>query len=380
MNKQIYPLLAAQFLSAFADNALLFIVIAMILQSAQLATWYVSVLQGVFLLAFVILAPWAGSIADRYAKTRILISGNLIKAIGAGLLFFNVEPLLAYAIVGIGAAIYSPAKYGILPELVGHKFLVKANSAIEGATILAIVLGMVVGARVADYSITLALTGVVFIFIISIAITFMLNTYASNKIQPGSQVILFAQQIGQLFRATQPRFAILNASLFWATVATLRVTIIAWAPLVLIRQNSSEIAELTLFLAIGIIVGSALAPRLISLEALRLVVVPSCVMAIFIITLSCTNEIWATKIILSIIGVAGGVFIVPINATLQEFGQQSIGSGRAVAIQGFLQNASMLLAVGLYALSAALGVSPILAMASLGVLLLIMSLAVAKFA
>lgn len=376
MNKQIYPLLIAQFLSAFADNAILFTVIAMVLQSAQLATWYVPALQSVFLIAFVVLAPWVGGFADRYAKSRILIIGNLIKAVGAGMLFLNIEPLIAYTIVGAGAAVYSPAKYGILPELAGHQSLVKANSWIEGSTILAILLGMVLGAMVADYSISIALTGVIVIYIISALTTLLLPNYSVNKTLSGSQLKLFSQQIGQFFDTARSRFAILGASLFWATAATLRVIIIAWAPLVLMSQNASEISELTLFLALGIIAGSALVPKLIPLEKLALVRIPAYIMAVFIIGLSFTNEIWIARCILFVIGMAGGMFIVPINAALQELGQQSIGSGGAVAMQGFFQNVAMLLAVGMYTLSTSQDISPINAMLSLGILLLIAAFAV----
>ena len=174
MNKQIYPLLIAQFLSAFADNAILFTVIAMVMQSPNQASWYVPSLQSVFLIAFVVLAPWVGGFADNYAKPRVLIMANLIKAAGAGLLFLNVEPLWAYCVVGMGATIYSPAKYGILPELAGHEFLVKANSWIEGSTILAILSGMVVGAKVADYSTQWALTGTIILLVTSAVVTLFL--------------------------------------------------------------------------------------------------------------------------------------------------------------------------------------------------------------
>jgi len=184
MNKQIYPLLIAQFLSAFADNAILFTVIAMVMQSAQLASWYVPALQSAFLVAFVLLAPWVGGFADNHPKSRVLIIGNLIKAAGAGLLLCNVEPLIAYCVVGVGAAIYSPAKYGILPELAGHEFLVKANSWIEGSTILAILLGMMIGAKVADYSITWALIGTIVIFIISALTTLFLPASIAKKPLP----------------------------------------------------------------------------------------------------------------------------------------------------------------------------------------------------
>ncbi len=369
MNKKIYPLLIAQFLSAFADNAILFTVIAMVMQSTNLASWYVPALQSVFLIAFVLLAPWVGGFADNHPKSRVLIIGNLIKAAGAGLLLCKVEPLIAYCLVGAGAAIYSPAKYGILPELAGHEFLVKANSWIEGSTILAILLGMMIGAKVADYSITWALTGTIIVFVASALITMTLPVRIfAHPMGSGSRIILFWRQIGSFFVTPRSRFAILGGSLFWAAAATLRVIIVVWAPLVLLSKNATEIAELTLFLAIGIVVGSALVPRMIPLEHLRRARIPAYLMAVFIIVLSFTDSLWSARFALFFIGVMGGMFIVPVNAALQEIGQHSIGSGSAVALQGFFQNLAMLLAVGSYTFAAAHHVEPVLAMLILGLL------------
>lgn len=372
MNKQIYPLLIAQFLSAFADNAILFTVIAMVMQSAQLPGWYVPALQSVFLVAFVLLAPWVGGFADNHPKSRVLIVANLIKAAGAGLLLVNVEPLIAYCVVGVGAALYSPAKYGILPELAGHEFLVKANSWIEGSTILAILLGMIIGAKVADYSIVWALTGTIILFTASALITVALPVrMLTHEDASGSGIMAFKRQIGSFFTTPRSRFAILGGSLFWAAAATLRVIIVAWAPLVLLSKNATEIAELTLFLAIGIIAGSALVPRLIPLEHLRRARIPAYLMAAFIIVLSQTGSIWPARFTLFFIGMMGGMFIVPINAALQELGQQSIGSGSAVALQGFFQNLAMLLAVGGYTFAAAHHITPVFAMFMLGLLVFI---------
>ncbi len=368
MNKQIYPLLIAQFLSAFADNAILFTVIAMVMQSAQLASWYVPALQSAFLVAFVLLAPWVGGFADNHPKSRVLIIGNLIKAAGAGLLLCNVEPLIAYCVVGVGAAIYSPAKYGILPELAGHEFLVKANSWIEGSTILAILLGMMIGAKVADYSIMWALIGTIVIFIISALTTLFLPVSIAKKTAPGSALLMFGREIGLFFSTPRSRFAILGGSLFWAAAATLRVIIVAWAPLILLSKNASEIAELTLFIAIGIIAGSALVPGLIPLEHLRRARLPAYLMALFIFGLSLTDSIWPARFMLFFIGVMGGMFIVPVNAALQELGQQSIGSGSAVALQGFFQNLTMLAAVGSYTYAVSQHADPVLSMLSLGML------------
>ncbi|MGZ5075877.1 MAG: lysophospholipid transporter LplT [Methylobacter sp.] len=371
MNKQIYPLLIAQFLSTFADNAILFTVIAMVMQSAQLASWYVPALQSAFLVAFVILAPWTGGFADHHPKSRILIIGNLVKALGAALLLCKVEPLIAYCAVGAGAAIYSPAKYGILPELAGHQFLVKANSWIEGSTILAILLGMMIGAKVADYSITWALIGTIVLFIISASVTLFLPKGIAKTAAPGLKVLLFWREINLFFTTPRSRFAVLGGSLFWAAAATLRVIIVAWAPLVLLSKNASEIAELTLFIAIGIIAGSALVPGLISLEHLRRARIPAYLMALFIVGLSLSDSIWPARFMLFFIGAMGGLFIVPVNAALQELGQQSIGSGSAVALQGFFQNLTMLAAVGSYTYAASQHTGPVIAMLSLGVLVFI---------
>jgi len=379
MNKKIYPLLIAQFLSAFADNAILFTVISMVMQSNSLPTWYVPALQSMFLIAFVIFAPWVGAFADQYAKSRILIFANLIKATGASLLLLQIEPLFAYALVGTGAALYSPAKYGILPELTNHNQLIKANSWIEGSTILAILLGMIMGAKLADYSINLALTSIIGLFILSAIISFLLPTHKTKPTEQGWKLVLFSKNIKQLLISPRARFAILGASLFWLAAATLRVILIAWAPLVLLTQTASEIAELTLFLAIGIIIGSALVPQIIPLEHIRRARIPATLMALFIILLSFTGTIWEARSVLLIIGCVGGMFIVPINAALQEIGHQSIGSGSAVAQQNFFQNIAMLIGVGCYTYASSTHIDPVLSMLSLGVFTLSVILIIAYF-
>lgn len=378
MNKAIYPLLAAQFISAFADNAILFTVIAMVMQTEQLADWYVPALQSVFLVAFVLLAPWAGPFADSRSKPRVLILANIIKAAGAVLLLTGLEPLAAYAIVGAGAAVYSPAKYGILPEIAGHDQLVKANSWIEGSTILAIILGMVVGAKVADSSIPLALQGIILLFAVSAAITLLLPRLSVRGAKTGPKLALFAQEMTGFLETSRARFAILGASLFWAAAATLRVVLVAWAPLVLMSRSASDIADLTLFLAIGIVVGSVLVPRIIPLEQLRRARFAAYAMSLFIVVLALMDTIWPTRIVLFVIGMSGGMFVVPINAALQEIGHQSIGSGGAVAIQGFCQNVAMLIAVGFYTLVAAQGVGPVAALLALGILVFLATFMVAR--
>lgn len=371
MNKQIYPLLIAQFLSAFADNAVLFTVIAIVMQSAHAESWYIPAVQSSFTVAYVLLAPWAGEIADTHSKSRVLLIANLIKAIGAALLLVKTEPVIAYSIVGIGAAIYNPVKYGILPELAEHGYLVKANSLMEGSTILAILLGMMAGAEVADYSTQWALTGCVVLFIISALFTVFLPVGTVRKAARGSMIIAFGKEIAQFFTLPRSSFAILGGALFWLAAATLRVILIAWAPLILLSKNATEIAELTLFLAIGIILGSAMVPQLIPLEKLRRARIPAYLMAVFIVGLALTDSIWPARVALLFIGMMGGMFIVPVNAILQELGKESIGSGRAVALQGFFNNLAMLAGVGCYTFAASKHNDPVISMIVLGFLVVI---------
>ena len=366
MSKGLIPLLIAQFLSAFADNAILFTVIAMVMQSTQLPSWYVPALQSVFLIAFVVLGPWVGGIADRYVKSRLLLVANLIKATGAGLLFCHIEPLLAYCIVGLGAALYSPAKYGVLPELTAEHQLIKANSWIEGSTILAILTGMVVGARVADYSVSLALLGTLGLFIFSAILTLFIPQQPGRPRIEGSRLLLFVKETRYFMAHHRSRFALLSASMFWGAAASVRVILVAWAPLVLMLHSASEIASLTLFLAIGIIIGSALTPWLIPMHHLRKTRFAAYSMGILIFGLAFSKQIMLSQGLLLLMGCAGGLFIVPINATLQSLGQHSIGSGNAVAMQNFFQNLAMLIGVGIYTLAASLSVSPVNALMVLG--------------
>ena len=371
MNKQIYPLLIAQFLSAFADNAVLFTVIAIVMQSSHNESWYIPAVQSAFTVAYVLLAPWTGEIADTHIKSRVLLIANLIKASGAGLLLLSVEPIVAYCVVGIGAAIYNPVKYGILPELAEHDYLVKANSLMEGSTILAILLGMMAGAELADHSISWALVTCVVLFVISALFTLFLPSGVIRKAEKGFKIIAFAKEIGEFFNMPRSSFAIWGGGLFWLAAATLRVILIAWAPLILMAKNATEIAELTLFLAIGIILGSAMVPKLIPLEKLRRARIPAYLMAIFIIGLGLTDSIWPARGVLLFIGMLGGMFIVPVNALLQELGNNSIGSGRAVAVQGFFNNLAMLTGVGCYTWAASAKADPVIAMIVLGFLVVI---------
>lgn len=366
MNNGVYFLLIAQFLSAFADNALLFAVIAMVMQGGHPDNWYVPALQSAFLVAFVVLAPWVGQFADRRPKPWVLIIGNAIKAIGTFMILAGIEPLLAYAVVGMGAAVYGPAKYGILPELVGHETLVKANGLIEGSTILAIVLGTVIGGRLADTSVNAALMLVLLTYVCSVAATLFLPKLTARGGEAGPALVQFVIKMRGFFTSARARFSMLGASLFWAAAAVLRVLLVAWAPIVLLMKNASEIGELTLFLAIGIVTGAVLVPRLIPIERLRRARLAAYCMSALIVFLASIEIIWPARLVLFAIGISGGMFVVPVNAALQEIGHRTIGSGGAIAIQNFFENVAMLLAVGLYTFAASKGAHPVPTLMALG--------------
>jgi len=366
MKPGLPALLVAQFLTAFADNAILFTLVAMVLQASAAGDWYVPALQASFLLAFVLLAPWAGPLADRYPKPRVLVVGNLVKLGGVVLLLAGVEPLFAYALVGLGAAVYSPAKYGILPEMVEADTLVQANAWIEGTTIAAIILGTVAGAALADRSVMLALLMIAVLYGLSLTATLLIPPQAARGPAQEPALAEFFHMIRLLWHSPRARFALPGGSLFWGSAALLRVALVAWAPLVLVTRSASDIADLTLFLAIGVILGSAIAPRLVPLTQLHRARLVALVMGLCIVLFSLLDSVWPARLVLFAIGVAGGLFIVPVNAALQDEGYHTTGSGHAVAIQNFFQNLAMLTSVGVYTLLLAEGVSVIHILAGLG--------------
>jgi MFS transporter, LPLT family, lysophospholipid transporter len=370
MNRHVYTLLVAQFLTAFADNAILFAAFALITQELTRGEWYQPALQAGFLVAFVLLAPWVGRLADSRSKRTVLVLGNAVKGLGAILMWLQLEPLVAYAVVGIGAAIYSPAKYGILPELVSEKSLVKANGMIEGSTIVAIVLGAVVGAGVADQSVAMALLVITATYLLSLFIALFIPKIKAEGTASGPAIPQFVKMMRGFFTTSHARFSMLGASIFWAAAVVLRVMMVAWAPAVLFTTTTSDIANLTVFIAIGIAVGAFVVPWLIPIERLRRARLAAYAMGFFIIMLGISSDPLVSKVLLLFIGVCGGIFVVPINATLQELGHRSIGAGGAVAIQNFFENVAMLVGTGLYTLALGGGIDPVVAVISLGILVI----------
>ena len=344
-------MLIAQFVSALADNALLFAAIAL-LKSHVAPAWQIPMLQEFFVIAFILLAPFVGPFADGFPKGRVMLIANMLKLIGAGMMFMSVNPLVAYGIVGVGAAAYSPAKYGILSELVGPDKLVKANGLMEGSTIVAILLGAVLGGKLADISVSMALISVCgCYFLATVANIFIPRlpiARPDTKLNPTKLTKEFFAALKVLSFNKDASFSLIGSSIFWGTGSTLRLLLIAWVPVALSINDLSMPANLSGAVAVGIAIGAALAANFINLNNVNRILPAGLSIGILIMLFSHTNNLYIAIALLMLIGAAGGFFIVPLNALLQERGHETVGAGNAVAVQNFFENFSMMTLVGLY--------------------------------
>ncbi len=341
----------AQFISALADNALLFAAIAL-LKSYAAPSWQIPMLQEFFVLAFIVLAPFVGPFADGFPKGSVMFIANMLKLLGAVAMFAGVNPLFAYGLVGIGAAAYSPAKYGILSELVPAEKLVKANGLMEGSTIIAILLGAVLGGKLADISVSIALISICGCYFLAvIANTFIPRLPVARldtQFHPVKLAKEFFEALKVLTLNKDARFSLVGSSLFWGAGSTLRLLLVAWVPVALGNNDMSMPANLSGTVAIGIAVGAALAANLVSLKNINRVLPAGLLIGLFIMLFAYTSSLTIAIILLVLVGITGGFYVVPLNALLQERGHETVGAGNAVAVQNFFENFCMLTLIGLY--------------------------------
>ena len=350
-SRGMVAVLIAQFISALADNALLFAAIAL-LKSQLAPNWQIPLLQEFFVVAFILLAPFVGPFADGFPKGRVMLIANLLKLLGASAMVLGLNPLLAYGLVGIGAAAYSPAKYGILSELVSVEKLVKANGLIEGSTIVAILLGAVLGGKLADSSVSIALFAICACYLLAaIANTFIPRLAVARpdtKLSPPKMVKEFLQALKVLSTNKDARFSLIGSSVFWGTGSTLRLLLVAWVPVALGINDLSMPANLSGAVAIGIAIGAALAANFIRLEHVNRVLPAGLLIGVLIMLLAHSTQLCMAIGLLILIGATGGFYVVPLNALLQERGHETVGAGNAVAVQNFFENFCMMTLVGLY--------------------------------
>ena len=374
-------LIAAQFASALADNALLIVTMALLVEQGY-ATWWAPMLKFGFTVSYVVLAPFIGPLADSMPKARLMAWMNGVKLLGATLLCLGLHPVAGYALVGLGAAAYAPAKYGLITELVPTRRLVAANGWIEVSVVCAALLGTVAGgvlvspwlvtgsaARALNGWLSQATTGTLQsayllslgVVLLTYATASLLNlrlpdsgaTYARASQGLGGMVADFRSGNRTLWRDASGGLSLAATTLFWGVGATLQFAVLRWAGDVL-HLTLDRAAYLQAAVAVGVIAGAGLAGRLIPLSAAHRVLPLGVLLGLMLgVVASVDSLLWAV-VLLTTVGAIGGLLVVPLNALLQHRGCTLLSAGRSIAVQGFNENASVLAMLAIYgALTAA---------------------------
>jgi MFS family permease len=379
MKRGFFTIMSAQFFSSLADNAL-FVAAVQLLRGGGAPTWQQAALVPMFALFYVVLAPFVGAFADALPKGRVMLISNSIKVLGCLLMLFGTHPLMAYAVVGLGAAAYSPAKYGILTELLPASQLVKANGWIEGLTIASIILGVLIGGQLVGPTVSTSLlsfdfplmdTGVdtapeaaicILIFVYLLAAWFNTRIPLTDfplRPMPAKLLTLlpdFWHCNVRLWRDRLGQISLATTTLFWGVSGNLRYIVLAWAAAAL-GYSVTQASALVGVVAIGTAVGAVAASLRMRLEHATNVIPLGIGMGILVILLNFIDNVWVAAPFLVLLGGLGGFLVVPMNALLQHRGHNLMGSGRSIAVQNFNEQACILGLGGAYSLSTGLGLS-----------------------
>lgn len=370
-----YVIMAAQFFSALADNALLIIAIALLRDMAA-PDQYEPLLKLFFTLSYVLLAAFVGAFADSMAKWRVMLASNTVKIGGCLMLFLGAHPLLAYAVIGLGAAAYSPAKYGILTEYLPARLLVVANGWIEGLTVGAIVAGMALGGALVHpatqaWLLGLSVPAVASGFdgaIVLIGLTYLTaalfnvfipDTGVDHKPLRNNPLYLlhdFNHCLRLLWRDKLGQISLAVTTLFWGAGATLQFIVIKWAE----HNLGFDLSQATIMqgvVAIGIALGAVMAARMVSLRGATSVIPLGIAMGLVVIVMVFVTNAPVAMMLMILVGALAGFFVVPMNALIQHRGHILMGAGHSIAVQNFNENLSILVMTGLYALLLMAGLS-----------------------
>jgi LPLT family lysophospholipid transporter-like MFS transporter len=372
MNRGFYTIMAAQFFSSLADNALIFVAIGL-LTAMKAPPSLTPLLKLSFVLFYVLLAAFVGAFADSMAKGRVMFIANLIKVFGCTLIFFGVHPLIACAVVGFGAAVYSPAKYGILTELLPPEKLVAANGWIEGLTVMSIILGTVMGGAlvsvhggvwlmsvdfpVIDTGIDTPLKASLSVLIVVYAVAALFNLripdtgahYEHQERNPIKLIADFAECSATLWKDKLGQISLAVTTLFWGAGATLQFIVLKWAERSL-HMKLDKASTLIGVVAIGVAVGAAMAAKLIPLRKSLTVIPLGIIMGIVVMGMTLVYSVTVAVPLLLIIGLLSGFFVVPMNALLQHRGHVLMSAGHSIAVQNFNENLSILTMLAVYAI------------------------------
>ena len=390
MQRGFYTIMAAQFFSSLADNAL-FVAAIQLLKEDAAPEWQRAALVPMFALFYVMLAPFVGAFADLLPKGRVMFIANILKIGGCALMLFGVHPLLAYTVVGLGAAAYSPAKYGILTELLPPSQLVKANGWIEGLTIASIILGVLLGGQLIGPKISEALLDIDIPNLdlgidtapeaaICFIVVFYLLAAGFNLGIPltGAKMIPLPPRVGDLisdfwrcnralWRDKLGQISLATTTLFWGVSGNLRYIVLAWAAAAL-AYNTTQASNLVGVVALGTAVGAVIASTRVRLHEAPRVIPLAITMGVLVILLIFIDNVWVAAPFLILLGGIGGYLVVPMNALLQHRGHSLMGAGRSIAVQNFNEQACILGLGFLYTSATGLGVSAFAAIAGFGVL------------
>ncbi|MBP6598599.1 MAG: lysophospholipid transporter LplT [Giesbergeria sp.] len=387
MKRGFFTIMSAQFFSSLADNAL-FVAAVQLLISSGAPEWQRAALVPMFALFYVLLAPFVGAFADALPKGRVMLISNAIKIGGCLMMLFGTHPLMAYAIVGLGAAAYSPAKYGILTELLPASQLVKANGWIEGLTIGSIILGVLLGGQLVGPMLSQPLlaidipwvdTGIdtpaqaaiaALIGIYAIAAWFNLripNTGVPMRaLRHDSSCSVLANALAllpdfwscnrRLWSDKLGQISLSTTTLFWGAGGNLKFIVLAWAAVAL-GYNTTQASALTGVVAIGTAAGAIFASMRMRLDIATRVIPLGIGMGVLLVLMVFINSIWVAVPFLILLGGLGGYLVVPMNALLQHRGHNLMGAGRSIAVQNFNEQAAILGLGLLYSLSLKLGLS-----------------------
>ncbi len=376
MNRGFYTTMAAQFFSSLADNALLIACMAMLATNHD-PGWKTPLLKFFFVLSYVLLAPFVGAFADAYPKGRVMFFTNLVKILGCALLFVNVNPLLAYGIVGFGAAAYSPAKYGILTELLPAEKLVAANGWIEALTVSSIIFGTALGGQLIgpDMAGLLAkihvpvfgggiLSGdlALVVIVATYAVAALINLYipdtgaeyGKQQHTPYRLIVDFADCCTTLWKDKLGQISLAVTTLFWGAGATLQFIVIEWGKHSL-QMPLDKVVVLQVVVVIGAVIGSLAAAVYVPLKRTLTLMPVGVAMGFVVMTMPLVHGATVAFVLLAIIGALSGYFVVPMNALLQHRGYVLLSAGHSIAVQNFFENLSILTMLGLYAVMVGLG-------------------------
>ena len=371
MNRGFYTIMAAQFFSSLADNALLFVAIDLLISMNAPAS-LTPLLKLSFVLFYVLLAAFVGAFADSRPKGRVMFIANLIKIAGCALMVFSIHPLLSYAVVGFGAAVYSPAKYGILTELLPPEKLVEANGWIEGLTVMSIILGTVMGGALVSqagsgfmlgFDLPLVDTGIdttteaalaVVVGVYVLAAVFNLRipdtgaVYAHQERNPARLIAEFATCCGTLWKDKLGQISLAVTTLFWGAGATLQFIVLKWAEQSL-DMPLDKATTLIGVVAVGVALGAAASAKIIPLKKSLTVIPLGIAMGIVVMSMTMVESVALAYPLLILIGVLSGFFVVPMNALLQHRGHVLMSAGHSIAVQNFNENLSILTMLAIYA-------------------------------